>query len=128
MTQSQLSDGMGTAFAMVPIDPAGPLLVALRAGRLQGRDVAILWALVATVDWRSGRSWTSITEMAAATGRSWHSAQQSLGRLRKEALLARGSDNRDPRRRYWCINPVVAATGGPARRQQQWQQFQRALE
>jgi hypothetical protein len=129
MTQSQLSDGIGAAFAMVPLEPQGPLLLALTHGRLQPRDLAALWLLLANLDWRSGRCWLNTADLAAAMGhRRAHSMQQSLGRLRKEGLVARGSDKRDPRRRFWCINPAVAATGGKHRRAMQWQQFERALE
>ena len=114
---------------MVPLEPEGPLLVALRDGRLMGRDLAVLWALVARLDWRTGRAWVSTTELAAAIGHSrLDTVQQSLARLRREALVARGADKRDPRRRFWCINPAVAATGGKHRRAMQWQQFERALE
>jgi hypothetical protein len=130
MTQTQLSNGMGTAFAMVPIDPQGPLLVALREGRLLGRDLAVLWLLVAHLDWRTGRAWVSTAELAAALGHSRpETVQQSLARLRSEALVARGADKREPRRVFWCVNPLlVAATGGKHRRQRQWLQFCAALE
>jgi hypothetical protein len=130
MTQTQLSDGLGTAFAMVPLEPEGPLLVALRDGHLLGRDLAVLWLLVAHLDWRSGRAWVSTAELAAAMGHSRpETVQQSLARLRREALVARGADKRDPRRLFWCVNPlVVAVTGGRHRRQRQIAQFTAALE
>ena len=123
-----LSDGLG-AFAMVPIEPEGPLLVALREGRLLGRDLAVLWLLVSRLDWRSGRAWVNATELAAALGHTrTETVLQSLARLRREGLVARGADKRDPRRRFWCISPVVACTGGKHRREQLWQQFLAALE
>jgi hypothetical protein len=130
MTQSQLSDGMGAAFAMVPLEPEGPLLVALRDGRLLGRDLAVLWLLVARLDWRTGRAWVSAAELAAAMGHTRpETVQQSLARLRREGLLARGADKREPWRRFWCVNPLqVAATGGRHRRQRQLQQFRAALD
>jgi hypothetical protein len=127
MTES-LSDGLG-AFAMLPLEPDGPLLVALREGRLLSRDFGVLWLVVARLDWRTGRAWVTTAELAAAMGNNCPGrVQESLARLRREALVARGSDRRDPRRRYWCISPVVAATGGKHRRALQWEQFQRALE
>ena len=61
--KESLSDGLG-AFAMVPLEPEGPLLVALRDGRLLGRDFAVLWLLVARLDWRTGRAWVSTAELA----------------------------------------------------------------
>ena len=127
--KESLSDGLG-AFAMVPLEPEGPLLVALREGRLLGRDFAVLWLLVARLDWRTGRAWVSTAELAAAMGNSCPGrVQESLARLRKETLVARGSDKRESKRVFWCVNPMlVAATGGKHRRAMQWQQFQRALE
>ena len=123
-----LSDGLG-AFAMVPLDERGPLLETLKEGRLLGRDVAVLWALIAHLDWRTGRSWITSAELAAAIGHTrTETVLQSLARLRREGLVARGADKRDPRRRFWCISPAVACTGGKHRRQQQWQQFAAALE
>ena len=128
MTQTQLSDGL-SAFAMVPLEPEGPLLGALREGRLLGRDLAVLWLLINHLDWRTGRSWITSAELAGALGHTrTETVLQSLARLRREGLLARGADKRDPRRRYWCISPAVACSGGKVRRQQQWQQFLRALE
>jgi hypothetical protein len=124
-----LSDGLG-AFAMVPLEPEGPLLVALRDGRLLGRDIAVLWLLVARLNWRTGRAWVSTAELASAMGNSCpRRVQESLARLRREALVARGTDKREPKRVFWCVNPLlVAATGGKHRRERQYQQFQMALE
>ena len=66
---AQLSDGMGGAFAMLPLEPDGPLLLAaLRDGELYPRDLAVLWALVARLDWRSGRAWVSRQDLAQAIG------------------------------------------------------------
>jgi len=128
MTQTQLSDGLG-AFAMVPLEPEGPLLVALREGRLLGRDLAVLWLVVARLDWRTGRAWVTTAELAAALGHTRpETVQQSLARLRREALVARGADKREPCRVFLCVNPLlVAATGGKHRRQLQLKQFERAL-
>lgn len=124
-----LSDGLST-FAMVPLEPEGPLLVALREGRLLSRDFGVLWLVVARLDWRTGRAWVTTAELAAAMGNNCPGrVQESLARLRREALVARGLDRRSSQRRYWCVNPLlVAATGGKHRRALQWQQFQRALE
>ena len=127
--KESLSDGVGASFAMLPIDERGPLLEALKEGRLLGRDVAALWVLINHLDWRTGRSWITSAELAGALGHTrTETVLQSLARLRREGLLARGADRRDPRRRYWCISPAVACSGGKVRRQQQWQQFLRALE
>jgi hypothetical protein len=126
----QLSDGMGSAFAMVPLDPDGPLLVALRDGELHPRDLAVLWALVARLDWRSGRAWVSTAELAGAIGHEQaNTVRGSLRRLKRLGMVASGVDQRDSSRRFLCVNPfLVAATGGPARRRQQHRQFVQALQ
>jgi hypothetical protein len=129
MTESQLSDGMATAFAMVPLDPDGPLLVALKEGQLHPRDLAVLWCLLARLDWRSGRAWVTTADLAAAMGHEkTNTVCAALARLKRLALVAKGIDKRDPRRRFWCVNPLVAATGGPHRRKMQDLQFRLALE
>jgi hypothetical protein len=130
MAEEQLSEGMGGAFAMVPLEPDGPLLVALRDGLLLPRDVALLWVLLARLDWRTGRAWVNSAELAAAMGHSrTETVVRSLARLRRAGMVAKGNDKRDPRRRFWCVNPwVVAATGGKHRRQLQCLQFSAALE
>lgn len=130
MTESQLSDGMATAFAMVPLEPDGPLLTALRNGELHPRDLAVLWCLLSRVDWRSGRAWVTTADLAAAMGHEkTNTVAAALARLKRLSLVAKGIDKRDPRRWFWCVNPwVVAATGGPHRRKMQDLQFRLALE
>lgn len=125
---AQLSDGMGSAFAMLPLQPDGPLLVALRDGQLHPRDLAVLWCLLARLDWRSGRAWVSTTDLAAAMGHEkTNTVAASLARLRRLGLVAKGTDKRS-RRPFWCVNPLlVASTGGQHRRQRQQLQFVDAL-
>lgn len=130
MTEQLLSDGMGSAFAMVPLEPDGPLLVALRDGHLHPRDIAVLWALVARMDWRTGRVWTDTFQLAAALGHEQpNTVRGALRRLKKEGFVAKGVDRNRPSMKFWCVNPsVVAATGGKCRRHRQWLQFCEAAE
>jgi hypothetical protein len=125
---AQLSDGMGGAFAMLPLEPDGPLLAALRDGELYSRDLAVLWALVARLDWHSGRAWVSRQDLAQAIGHDrTKTVNGSLARIRRLGMAARSSDKRN-RQPFWCVNPpVVAATGGPHRRKMQLDQFTAAL-
>lgn len=123
-----LSEGMAVNFAMVPIEPAGPLMTALREGRIQRGDIALVWALLSHVDWRSGRTWATTTELAATLGSEPEVVEQALARLQREALVARGADVRQPIRKFWCVNPfAIGSTGGKHRRERQYQQFLRAL-
>lgn len=124
----QLSDGMGRPFAMVPLDPDGPLLTALRDGELHPRDLAVLWALVARLDWRSGRAWTTASDLATALGhKSPAHARGALRRLKRLGFVATGADRRDPSQRFLCVNPLVAATGGKHRRHRLYRQFEDAI-
>jgi hypothetical protein len=112
---------------MVPLEPDGPLLVALREGQLPPRDLAVLWCLLARLDWRSGRCWASTTDLATAMGHEkTNTVAASLARLRRLGLVAKGMDKRS-RRPFWCLNPVLATTGGKHRRQRQHLQFADAL-
>jgi hypothetical protein len=124
--ETELSDGIG-AFAMVPL-PQGPLIEALRERRIKPADMALLWLLVSRLDWRTGRAWVRVADLATDLGHSRLStAYQALARLRAEGLVARGADKRDPRRVFWCVNPEVACCGGKHRRKLQWYQFVGAL-
>lgn len=126
---SQLSDGMGSPFAMVPLDPDGPLLTALRDGDLHPRDLAVLWALVARLDWRTGRAWASANDLAAAIGHETPAhAKGSLRRLKRLGLVASGVDRKDSSRVFLCVNPLVAVAGGPNRREWQRRQFEQAVQ
>lgn len=129
MPEPLLSDGIGN-FAMVPLDPDGPVVAALRERQLQPRDMAALWLLLVHLDWRSGRCWASSRDLAAAMGhRDPAHVVHSLARLKRLGLVAKGHDKRDPRRLYWCVNPwLVAATGGRHRRWLQQLQFEQAMD
>jgi hypothetical protein len=124
-----LSEGL-VAFAMLPIGGnQSPVVEALQHRRVLARDLAVLWLLITHLDWRTGRCWITSAELAAVLGHTrTEEVLLTLSRLRKEGLVARGSDKRDPRRRFWCINPAVAATGGKHRRALQRRQFLAALE
>ncbi len=120
-----LSDGMHGAFAMVRIGPDDLVLEALRDGRLLPRDLAVLWAVLQALDWRSGRCWQDAQQLGAALGQSPGNdeAKRSVERLRRAGLLARGRDKRDPSRVFLCVSPEVAGTGGSHRRTRQRRQF-----
>lgn len=123
-----LSDGMSANFAMVPIGGEdSPLLQAIRARRLQPRDATTLMALLMRLDWRSGRVYASPADLAAAVRFEIGQMQHSLKRLRVEGLVARGADQKTGQS-FWCISPLVAATGGKHRRLLQRLQFEAALE
>jgi len=126
MSSSNLSTGLGT-FAMLPL-PQDLVSSALRERRINPADVAVLWLLINALDWRTGRAWITSAELAAAHGHTQREAvMRSLTRLRREGLVARGTDKRERNRVFWCVNPEVAVTGGKQRRSLQWTQFTEAI-
>lgn len=127
---SSLSASMGASFAMVPLlGSVHPALVALKEARLHPRDLCLLWILLVHQDWRTGRIWLSPDDMAAAMGhRTPGVVAHSIRRLKAEGLVARGFDKRDPRRRFWCLNPLVCSSGGKHRQTMQALQFGEASE
>lgn len=130
--ESPLSDVMyGQPFAMLPLlGPDSPALVALQADRLHPRDLALLWVLIQHLDWRTGRIWMNHAQLAAAMGhRATGTVVRCITRLKAEGLVARGRDKKDPRRWFWCLNPMtVASSGGKHRRDVQILQFEEAAE
>jgi hypothetical protein len=125
-----LSASMHCAFAMVPIDPSGPVMQALRAGTIAPTDLAVLWALIANLNWRSGRFWGSAAALVAGPeANTPELVERSLVRLRMAGLVACGRCRRRPaQRRFWCVLPAICTTGGPYRRRAQWLQFYEATE
>jgi hypothetical protein len=126
-----LSESMPGAFAMVTInDPSGPVRQALRSGAIELADLGVLWLLLDQVRWQSCRFWGSAADLAAAMGSDDpQQIEQSLTRLQRAGLIARGRCRRYPvSRHYWCVLPAVATTGGKHRRQQQWITYARAIE
>jgi hypothetical protein len=126
----ELSASMPCAFAMLPLAPGGPVLQALRAGSIEPEDLATLWALIAHLNWRSGRYWGDAAALATAMGQSTPEAVElALGRLRQAGLVACGRCRRRPAQRgYWCVLPAICTTGGPYRRRRQWLAFHAATE
>lgn len=112
------------AFAMTLLAGRDSLaLEALRDGAIKPGDMATLWAVMQTLNWRSGRCWASTAELAAATGRTIKQVELSLGRLEKANLLIFGTHLVHPHSPYLAIHPLLATTGGPYRRRWQWLQF-----
>lgn len=124
MTAS-LHEIVGVPFVMVPIQGTdSPALVALREGLLKPRDLAVLFALLQSVTWQTGRIYLSTAELAAAVGvPSIEPVGQSLTRLKRAGFIARGQEANNKRRAFWCINPwVIGSSGGKNRRcAQEWQ-------
>ncbi len=124
----------GQPFCMVPLGADAPALAAVREGRLQPRDLALLLVLIHNIEPLTGRCWLTTTELAAQLGHNQlRGVNQSIRRLRNEGLIARGTDRHADRHsgrvRFWCVDPyTVACTGGAHRRAMQVAQFEAALQ
>lgn len=131
MAAKSLGETMrGHPFVMVPLQPDGPVLTALREGRLHPRDLALLMVLIHNMDPLTGRVWMAGADLAAAMGhRTPCVVLGSIRRLKREGLVAKGLDRRNPRRWFWCVNPMaIACSGGSLRRWKQIDQFAMATD
>ena len=99
----------------------------LQARQLLPRDITVLVMLMSHVNWRSGRARVTATFLAEEIGMQRTHVTSSIGRLRKEMLVARV---REPASGdvYFLLNPYLVSVGGPERRNLLWAQFQASLE
>lgn len=99
----------------------------VRQRRLELRDMAVLMALSAHVQWRSGRARITVKALANELGLNLSSCADSIRRLKREALLARCVDERTGEV-FFLINPFVISVGGPQRRGLLWRMFEEATQ
>jgi hypothetical protein len=103
-------------FLMLGIDAIAMLVTeAVAAKRLQPRDSLVLFAVMAKVNWRSGRASVTTRALASSLGMKESNCCQSIRRLRDEGLLARGVD-RDSGNAYFLLNPRLGWVGSTQRR------------
>lgn len=100
-------------------------LVATR--KLELRDMAVFMALMAHMNWRSGRVPITAKALAERLSIKLPVCVSSLTRLKREMLVARVVD-RNTGDNYYLLNPYVASVGGPQRRGLLWAQFKACLE
>jgi hypothetical protein len=103
-------------FAMVGIEAISELVgTATREKRLQPRDGTVLWMVVASVNWRSGRADVTAATIAKELGLKVTQCASSIRRLQDEGLLVRGIDPRS-RHTYFLLNPRLGWVGSTQRR------------
>jgi hypothetical protein len=102
------------------------LFAALARKDLQPMDATVFLALMRHMD-RVGRARISTTAIAETLGFSASACSRSLGRLRRQCLIAKVYD-RTVGETYFLLNPYVASVGGSQRRGHLWAQFKAALE
>ncbi len=110
-----------------PDELYGAAVTALAAKRLLPRDLAVFMAVLAKVNWRSGRANVTQRALAEQMGIPETHCGTSIRRLRKELLLARVFD-RESGHNYFLINPRLAWVGSAQRRGHLFQQFDEAIK
>jgi hypothetical protein len=110
-------------FVMVGIEAISELVgTATRAKRLQPRDGTVLWMVMASVNWRSGRADVTAATIAKELGIKVTQCAASIRRLQDEGLLTRGIDPRS-RHAYFLINPRLGWVGSTQRRGHLYKQW-----
>jgi len=108
---------------MVGIEAISELVgLATREKRLQPRDGTVLWMVMASVNWRSGRADVTAATIAKELGLNVTQCASSIRRLQSEGLLARGVDPRS-RHTYFMLNPRLGWVGSNQRRGYLFQQW-----
>lgn len=78
--------------------------------RLELRDMAVLWALMAYASWRTGKIKVTAEKLAERLRMQQTHVVSSITRLRKEALLAKGKDPHDGTF-FYLVKPSLASVG-----------------
>lgn len=112
---------------MVRLAEMADVLGLIRDRRLELRDAAPLLALIAHIDWKTGRSKTTAAAVAAELGIRSDNCRASMSRLRRQALAV-WVVNRKTGESYYLVNPALAFSGSAQQRGLAWQQFREALE
>lgn len=95
--------------------------------KLELRDMAVMWALVAYANWRTGRIRVTAQKLAERLGMQETHVVSSITRLRKQLLLTRGTDPHDGTS-FYLLNPYLVSTGTTQTKGHMWQVFQQSLE
>lgn len=95
---------------------------ATREKRLQPRDGTVLWMVVASVNWRSGRANVTAAAIANDLGLKMTQCASSIRRLQAEGLIARGIDPRS-RHSFFLLNPRLSWVGSTQRRGHLYKQW-----
>jgi hypothetical protein len=95
--------------------------------RLELRDMAVLWALMAYASWRTGKITVTTEKLAERLRMQVPHVVSSLTRLRKALLLTKGKDPHDGTF-FYLLNPAVASVGSEQVKGRMWQVFKESLE
>lgn len=123
----QSSDDGNEGFVMLFTDEGrDTLLPLLQRREISCQDVSVLVAVMAHLDWRSGKARVTQKALAASMGMRETHVSASARRLQRLRLLARVRDTYTGEA-FFLINPALASVGGPQRRGHLAQQFAEAF-
>lgn len=102
------------------------VIEAMRSKRLQPRDLATFMALMANMNWRTGRVRVTTTALAEQMGVPISNVSTSVSRLSKESLVHRMKDE-STGEVFFMLNPTVVSVGSQQRKGFLVQRFSEAL-
>lgn len=114
-------------FVMVHRQGQEALLSLLKERKLLPRDLAVVWALLPHLNWRSGRVKVTATYLANELAMRLPDVSNSLKRLRTNMVISRVYDELSGET-YFLFNPWYISTGGSKRRGHAISQFKESLE
>jgi len=95
--------------------------------RLELRDMAVLWALMAYASWRTGKITVTVEKLAQRLRMQQPHVISSLTRLRKELLLTKGKDPHNGTD-FYLLNPALVSVGPVATKGRMNRVFSESLE
>jgi predicted transcriptional regulator len=95
--------------------------------RLELRDMAVLWALMAYASWRTGKITVTAEKLAERLNMQRTHVVSSISRLKKALVLTLGEDPHDGTS-FYLLNPAVASVGTEQTKGKMWQVFKECLE
>jgi hypothetical protein len=113
-------------FLMVQSDGLRMVAELVKEGRLEPRDLQVLIALMADVDWRTGRVTLLSKEVAERCGLHRCTTSSCMARLKREMLVVRCQEATGGGS-YFLLNPDLANVGGERRRDLLRQAFRMAF-
>ncbi len=103
------------------------LLSLLKERKLLPRDLAVVWALLPHLNWRSGRVKVTATFLANELAMRLPDVTNSLKRLRTNLVISKVYDELTGES-YFLFNPWYISAGSSKRRGLVQQQFKESLE
>lgn len=114
-------------FVMVHRKGQEALVALLEQRCLLPRDLAVVWALLSHLNWRSGRMRVTATYLAQQTAMRLPDVSNSLRRLRENRVISRVYDQAAGEA-YFLFNPWYISAGSSKRRGHAQRQFEESLE